>query len=147
MSSRHKTKGRAYVWTGSGWEEDPKGSWRNPGFAQDDSHPVVCVNWDDTKAYVVWLSSQTGCDYRLPTEAEWEYCCRGGTATPFGWGSSITPAQANYDGNCVYVYEGGGSKGEWRKATVPVGQFAANPFLSGSRQRVGVVRGCLARRL
>jgi len=63
---------------------------------------------------------------RLPAEAEWEYCCRAGTTTPFWWGSSITPAQANYDGN--YVYAGGGSKGKYRKGTVPVGDFAANPW-------------------
>jgi formylglycine-generating enzyme required for sulfatase activity len=87
---------------------------------------VVYVSWDDAKAYVAWLSSQTHCDYRLPTEAEWEYCCRAGTTSPFWWGSSITSAQANYDAN--YVYKGGGSKGEWRQATVPVNQFAANPW-------------------
>jgi formylglycine-generating enzyme required for sulfatase activity len=75
---------------------------------------------------VAWLSSQTHCDYRLPTEAEWEYCCRSGSTSPFWWGSSIAPTQANYDGN--YVYEGGGSRGEWRQATVPVNQFAANPW-------------------
>lgn len=60
------------------------------------------------------------------SEAEWEYAARAGTTTPFWWGTSITPSQANYDGN--YVYEGGGAKGEWRKATVPVGSFDGNPW-------------------
>ena len=48
-------------------------SFRNPGFAQDDSHPVVCVNWDDAQAYAQWLSGKTGKHYRLLSEAEWEY--------------------------------------------------------------------------
>jgi len=121
----HKAEG-ARKWTGSEWKDDPKASWRDPGFPQDDSHPVTCVNWDDAKAYVSWLAEVTGKPYRLLTEAEWEYAARAGTATPFWWGSSITPAQANYDGN--YVYAGGGSKGKYRKGTVPVGDFAANPW-------------------
>jgi formylglycine-generating enzyme required for sulfatase activity len=121
----HKAEG-AYIWKGGKYEHDPKGSWRNPGFLQDDNHPVVCINWDDAKAYAAWLTQATGRPYRLLLEAEWEYCCRAGTTTPFWWGSSITPAQANYDGN--HVYEGGGSKGEYRKTTVPVVSFAANPW-------------------
>ena len=47
-------------------------SWRNPGFPQTDRHPVTCVSWYDTQAYVSWLSRTTGTTYRLPTEAEWE---------------------------------------------------------------------------
>jgi formylglycine-generating enzyme required for sulfatase activity len=125
-STGHETEGGAFIWTGTKLEEDRKGSWRNPGFTQDDNHPVVCVNFDDARSYAAWLSGQTGREYRLPTEAEWEYCCRAGTGTPFWWGSSITPAQANYDG--TYLYDGGGSKGEWRQATVPVSQFGPNPW-------------------
>jgi formylglycine-generating enzyme required for sulfatase activity len=102
------------------------GQWRNPGFTQDDSHPVVCIGWEDARAYAVWLEEITGQPYRLLTEAEWEYAARAGTATPFWWGSSITPAQANYDGN--HVYAGGGSKGEYREGTVPVGSFQPNPW-------------------
>ncbi len=100
--------------------------WRDPGFTQDDSHPVVCVTWDDAKAYAAWLEKVTGRPYRLLSEAEWEYVARAGTVTPFWWGSSIAPAQANYDGN--YVYAGGGSKGEFREGTVPVGSFDPNPW-------------------
>jgi formylglycine-generating enzyme required for sulfatase activity len=100
------------------------GSW--PGFVQEMSDPVININWEDAKAYVTWLAQTTGKPYRLPTEAEWEYAARAGTTTPFWWGSSINPAQANYDGRSVY--EGGGAKGEWRESTVPAGRFAANPW-------------------
>jgi formylglycine-generating enzyme required for sulfatase activity len=101
-------------------------SWHDSGFAQEGSHPVVCVSWDDANAYAKWLSKKTGKAYRLPSEAEWEYAARAGTTTPFWWGSSITPDQANYDGTSVYA--GGGSKGVWRNGTVPVSSFAANPW-------------------
>ncbi|MDX2289993.1 MAG: SUMF1/EgtB/PvdO family nonheme iron enzyme [Hyphomicrobiaceae bacterium] len=110
----------------TGHKTDEGSTWRAPGFQQDDSHPVVCVNWDDATAYTEWLSKKAGKTYRLLSEAEWEYAARAGTTTPFWWGATITPSQANYDGN--FVYEGGGSKGEYRKATVPVGNFAANPW-------------------
>jgi len=124
-NSGHKAEG-ARIWKGDKWEHDREASWRAPGFAQDDSHPVVCVSWEDAKAYSAWMEQVTGRPYRLLSEAEWEYCCRAGTTTPFWWGLSITPAQANYDGN--YVYKGGSSRGEYRKTTVPVGSFAANPW-------------------
>lgn len=122
----YKTEGGAYGWTGTEWKLDAKYSSRNPGFAQDDNHPVVCVNWDDAKAYVKWLSEQTGKPYRLLADAEREYAARAGTTTPFWWGSTITPKQANYDGNSTYA--GGGSKGEYRKTTVSVSSFEANPW-------------------
>jgi formylglycine-generating enzyme required for sulfatase activity len=100
--------------------------WRDPGFRQDDSHPAVFISWDDAKAYAAWLADTTGRPYRLPTEVEWEYAARAGRTTPFWWGSSITPTQANYNGN--HVYKGGGSEGEYRAGTVPVGSFDANPW-------------------
>ena len=87
---------------------------------------MVCINWDDAKAYAAWLSHTTGKPYRLLSEAEREYVTRAGTEAPFWWGSSISPDQANYDGTSVY--QGGGSKGEWRKSTVPVGSFEGNPW-------------------
>jgi len=83
--------------------------------------PVINVNWHDANAYTAWLLRKTGKTYRLLSEAEREYVTRAGTTTPFWWGYSITPKQANYDGNNTYA--GGGSKGEYRQRTVSVDSF------------------------
>ena len=73
-------------------EEKRKRNWENPGFVgiekleHIDKHPVVCVSWNDAKAYVKWLSEKTGKEYRLLSEAEWEYVARAGTRTARYWG-------------------------------------------------------------
>lgn len=90
------------------------------------NRPMINVNWNDARAYVKWLQVKTGHPYRLLSEAEWEYAARAGTDTPFWWGYSITPEQANYDGS--HLYEGGGEEGAYRGQTVPVDLFAPNPF-------------------
>ena len=87
--------------------------------------PVINVSWEDAQAYVRWLSRETGQEYRLPSESEWEYMARAGTTTPFHTGRTISTEQANYDGNHTY---GAGRKGRYRRQTVPVGSFAANGF-------------------
>ncbi len=87
--------------------------------------PVIDVSWNDAKAYCAWASAVTGKSYRLPSEAEWEQACRAGTKTEFWWGNEISTAQANYDGNFTF---GNGKKGEYRKRTVPVDSFEANPW-------------------
>jgi formylglycine-generating enzyme required for sulfatase activity len=89
------------------------------------NRPVINVGWDDAKAYAAWLSRKTGKTYRLLSEAEREYVTRAGTTTPFWWGSSISPNQANYNGNSTYA---NGPKGEYRQRTVPVDSFDPNPW-------------------
>jgi len=112
------------------------GNWRDPGYLQDDKHPVACINWEDAKAYAEWLSRKTGKHYRLPTEAEWEYSARGKTTAARYWGSdpdkacryanvadktaqaTITSAPSWMVHNCTdgFAY------------TSPVGSFRANAF-------------------
>ena len=77
------------------WADVPGRSWRNPGFAQTDRDPVVCVNWADATAYASWLGIVTGKTYRLPSEAEWEHAARAGSQTARPWGDSR-------DGACRY---------------------------------------------
>jgi formylglycine-generating enzyme required for sulfatase activity len=88
----HKTDGGCLLRAGNTWKLQADRSWRSVGFTQDDRHPVVCISWNDAKAFAAWLSSKTGKSYRLPSEAEREYVTRAGTTTPFWWGSSITPS-------------------------------------------------------
>jgi formylglycine-generating enzyme required for sulfatase activity len=88
------------------------------------SRPVINVNWNDAKAFAKWLSRKTGKTYRLLSEAEREYVTRAGTTTPFWWGSKITTNQANYNGN---TYDGD-AKREYRRWTLPVDSFEANPW-------------------
>jgi formylglycine-generating enzyme required for sulfatase activity/serine/threonine protein kinase len=79
------------------WKSDPQCTWQNPGWPQADNEPVVCVSRLDALAFCYWLSRKEGKVYRLPTEAEWEYACRGGTSTPYAGGSALSRRQANYD--------------------------------------------------
>lgn len=87
--------------------------------------PVIDVSWEDARCYAEWLARKTDKDYRLPTEAEWEYACRADTSTPFSFGENITPEQVNYDGNYPYA---NGAKGLYRQQTVPVKSLPPNPW-------------------
>ena len=97
----------------------------DPSYFKGDNLPVECVSWNDAQEFCARLSRMANKTYRLPTEAEWEYACRGGTTTPFYCGETISTDLANYDGNYTY---GQGQKGEYREKTTEVGKFPANPF-------------------
>ena len=87
--------------------------------------PVERVSWYEAVEFCERLSKLTQRNYRLPSEAEWEYACRAGTTTPFYFGNTITPELVNYNGRYVY---GNAQKGEYREETTPVGQFYPNAF-------------------
>ena len=106
---------------------DPEPSYFKEPYQDIDrwQRPVQKVNWCQAVEFCERLSKLTGRNYRLPSEAEWEYACRAGTTTPFYFGETITPELANYCGNYTY---GEGPIGEYRNQTTPVGQFSANGF-------------------
>ena len=81
-------------WTGESWKGDVGRNWRNPGFAQTDRDPVVCVSWSDAKAFADWLAKLSGKPYRLATEAEWEYAASAGSITRRFWGDGANEACA-----------------------------------------------------
>jgi len=97
----------------------------NPSRFKGAKNPVERISWHDCQEFISRLNELHKSQFRLPTEAEWEYACRAGTATPFHFGETISTDQANYIGTTVY---GAGKKGLDRKKTVPVGSFRPNAF-------------------
>jgi formylglycine-generating enzyme required for sulfatase activity len=92
----------------------------DPSHFKGDNRPVENVSWDDAQEFCVRLTKHTKRQYRLPTEAEWEYACRAGTTTPFHFGETISPELANY--NCKIAYADGPT-GESRDETTSVESF------------------------
>jgi formylglycine-generating enzyme required for sulfatase activity len=122
-----------FVYKGDKFVRESNKNWRDPGFSQDDRHPVVCVSWNDAKAFADWMKGKGGREYRLPTEAEWEYAARSrGKDYKYSWGNespvgnladvslkrqfpgrpSSFPIWEGYDDGYVF--------------TAPVGKFAPN---------------------
>jgi Sulfatase-modifying factor enzyme 1 len=93
--------------------------------SKGDNRPVEKVSWDEAVEFCQRLSRETGRDYRLPTEAEWEYVCRAGTTTPFYFGKTITGKLANYDSDVTYLQE---RKTKSKGETTSVGDFPPNAF-------------------
>ncbi len=121
-------KGYGYAWTGANIEEVSGANWRNPGFEQDDQHPVTQISWNDAVAYCEWLTRKMGTAYRLPTEAEWEYACRAGRRTKYYWGDNFSSAYqyANFaDRNTDFSWSDK-TQNDGFKNTSPVGNYDPN---------------------
>jgi formylglycine-generating enzyme required for sulfatase activity len=103
----------------------------NPSAFKGDELPVEQVSWEEALEFCARLSQKTGRDYRLPSEAEWEYACRAGTTTPFAFGDAITPKLVNYDRNSPTsgALEKNTPGKLYRKQLLPVGSTGiANSF-------------------
>jgi len=100
---------------------------KNPSHFKENgvNRPVEKVSWNNAKEFCRKLSELTGKNYRLPSEAEWEYACRAGTITPFYFGETIAPDLVNYNGNYPY---GNAPAGEYRQQTTEVGLFPPNAY-------------------
>jgi len=119
--------------TDGSWRYVKGRSWRDPGFGQEDEHPVACVSWRDALAYIEWLNGKTGQRFRLPTEAEWEYAARAGDG-------GMNPWRGAGDAACVFGSVADERAYELYKGlmthecedgfiqTAPVGRFQANAF-------------------
>jgi formylglycine-generating enzyme required for sulfatase activity len=83
-------------------------------------HPVVFVSWEDAQEYVDWLSGETGDNWRLPSEAEWEYAARAGTDTDYSWGDELPDCRRELPNGANYI--------DCDEGTFPVGSYAANAF-------------------
>jgi formylglycine-generating enzyme required for sulfatase activity len=117
-----------YEITQEQWQKMPPE--KNLSENKDPRNPVEMVSWEESNRFISELNSRAkGTDYhlqyRLPTEAEWEFACRADTTTAFNCGDSLDASQSNFDGNFPC---GKGAMGEYRKKTLPVGQFKPNAW-------------------
>ena len=90
---------------------------KNPSEFKGAKRPVEKVSWNDAKSFVKKLSAQTGKEYRLLSESEWEYMARAGSTTKYPWGDKIDSSKAKYK-----------SKNGSKERPVPVGDYSANAF-------------------
>ena len=142
-ATQYALRGDCRVVSGGAWVRLADRSWKSPGFAdaQADNEPVVCVSWDDAKAYADWLSKSTGKAYRLPSETEWEYAARGGTTSARYFGANDSDEDSVLSLACDYanVYDSSSVTelafpyanarcSDAHTFTAPVGTFKPNAF-------------------
>ena len=131
----HFSGNSCWTYEGGEWKARSGRSWRNPGFSQGEEHPVVCVSWEDARAYVGWLSRKTGEGYRLLSESEWEYVARAGTSTSRYWGESEA-GQCRHANGADRALKSRYRDWEWKTAscddgyihTSPVGRYTRNGY-------------------
>jgi formylglycine-generating enzyme required for sulfatase activity len=127
---------KCWTFEDGNWEERSGRSFRSPGFSQTGLHPAVCLNWNDAKAYVAWLSKKTGKPYRLLTEAEWEYAARAGTSTQYFFGDNANDMCRYGNGADQNAKREIAGASDWtflacndeHAHTAAVGSFLANAF-------------------
>ena len=112
-----KGQSGGYGWDGTALRQAKEYTWRFPGFAQAETHPVTLVTWFDAQEYLKWLSRKTGRVCKLPSEAQWEYACRAGSST--AWPTGDDELAAN-----VWSWNSGNAAGR----TYPVGKKQANAW-------------------
>jgi len=126
-------EGKALGWDGMKFAVMEGYSWKKTGFDQTDAHPVVNVSWNDAREFCKWLSRKSGRKVMLPTEAQWEYACRGQTTTVYPWGDDPNDGK----GWCNVADQMVKDKfsvvtafgfGDGCLFTAPVGQFKPNAF-------------------
>ena len=135
VATGHSAGDSCVTYEGGEWGERSGRSWRAPGYGQGDGHPVVCVSSEDARAYVGWLSGETGEEYRLLSESEWEYVARAGTRTSRYWGDGES-GQCRYANGADWSLKRRYNDWKWSVATcddghahtAPVGSFGANGF-------------------
>ncbi len=124
------------------WVYEPRDgfNWNNPSFEYKPREPVVCVTWEDAKAYTEWLSRKSGVAYSLPTEAVYEYAARAGTTTPYFWGEDPGRTEgckySNQSDASQDRYLGTGASGAFHRFAcddgypiqAPAGSFLPNPW-------------------
>ena len=109
----HKAGEACWIWIGAVYKYAEGKSFRDPGYQQGDDHPAACVSWYDAQAYAAWLSAKTHQNYRLLSEAEWEYVARAGTTSAFATTDTLlTKEKAHFDAD----------------GAVEVGKYDANGF-------------------
>lgn len=134
--------------------------WNKLPTANTDEFPVRCVGWEDAVKFCEWLSQQEGHEYRLPTEAEWEFACRAGTTTRYVFGNQFVPVKANsslgspdgssglrpvgtYEPNAFGLHDMHGNLNEicWDSGRIYAPELSIDPIGSLNLADPAVVRG------